>query len=363
MNPASDRKQENKHKSGLSAKVSTFASDIFALNNDDKVDNSATSTNHTEKPSGVLKQTSSLTNSKSNNQQSGMLAKQSLLAKMYQSRSARATAQPNKQTQSSPTTAASKRVFSNESPAESKGLPTQSQPTKTDNSAVSTSLSMSVDSLLHNSCKLYPTNVDIVRSALLFDPEAIRRQVHVTPAPDAAIRTAEQPTTKRPKLEQHCVYPINIALQHKASADVIQLLAETGPDVLVLPDGPSQASSLAIALSSATCRDLATLKLLLAANPQQAAVTDFQNATPLHLVASLPTVTLELVKLVYKAHPAAVLQTNLRGDTPVQVAERNPYCAESIVDYLQEQAYEPFEDKAVHMSDQELDKLVIAADP
>ena len=66
-----------------------------------------------------------------------------------------------------------------------------------------------------------------------------------------------------------------------------------------------------------------------------------------------------MIKLLYQASPEALLKPNIRGDTPVQVAERNPYCKEEIVNYLQEMAYSPFEENALHMKDEELDKVAV----
>ena len=277
----------------------------------------------------------------------GMLAKQSLLAKMYKNRSVR-SAGKSQTNDSAGATVGSKRVFSKEdASADSGGNSTGDS--KSQHTSVSSS--MSRDTLLHNSCKLYPTTVDIVRSALGFDPEAIRRAIPMlvdstTPA------SSSEPLVKKQKLIDSYAYPINIALHHKASLEVVELLAKAGPDVLLLKDGPWEGSSLTLAIRS-EC-DMAIIKAILAANPKQTQVADRQNALPLHAALQVPKVSLELIKLLYRAFPGALLKPNVRGDTPVQVAEKNPYCKEDIVDYLQEEAYSPFEENAIHLDDAEL---------
>lgn len=385
--------QQQTSNNGLSQPVSAFAADIFASFDEDKFIDSPSltlpSTGHSVPPpqaggsstwmtappdssrSSQSKNTTTttaaavltpaLTTSTSNNRNNknndrkGMLAKQSLLAKMYQNRSARGNGSSQKAS-SSETAAGSKRVFRRDDTG------TPPVPTATSSSSTTTPQStMSVDSLLHNSCKLYPTNLDIVRSALFFDPEAIRRQVHLAPKHDASQQQQQQqqqpqaePPAKKPKLaNKDCVYPINIAICHDANKAVLELLAKAGPDVLVQKDGPWEASSLDIALQ-AEC-DMGILKTLLSANPQQVQVCDRKNGYPLHTAVSRPSVSLDVVKLVYKAYPEALHKPNVRGDTPVQVAEHNISCDEEIVNYLQEQAYAPCEAEALHIHDDDLE--------
>ena len=297
------------------------------------------------------------------NHKEGALAKQALLARMYQNRSARnitsaatqAVSEDHRATQSP---VGSKRVFQQES--KDAGAITASfledqVPSSSSSSSLAPqqNLSMSVDSLLHNSCKLYPSTLEIVKSALQFDPKAIRRAVLVEASQEET--PCAEPLLKQRKLVGGFSYPVNIAIRRKGSADVINMLAKAAPDVLVLQDGPCQGSSLAIAIRS-EC-DVSIIQALLETNPEQARVVDRRHDLPLHTALRVPTVSLNVVRLIHNAFPGALTKSNIRGDTPVQVAERNPYCKEHIVNYLQEHAYSPFEANAIHMDDAELARL------
>ena len=220
----------------------------------------------------------------------------------------------------------------------------------TQSTAASSSASVG-NNLLHNSCKLYPRTVEIIQSALMYDAEAIRLPVPVSASDDALTTDA---LVKKRKVSDTYLYPINIAISRKGSADVVELLAKTGPDVLLKKDGPYQSCPLSIALRS-EC-DLAVIQALLKANMKQTEIADNRNALPLHDAVQGST-SLELVKLIYNAFPGAIRQTNVRGETPVQVAERNYRCGEDIVDFLQHFAYAPHEDDALHLGDEELDTI------
>lgn len=282
------------------------------------------------------------------NHKEGSLGRQDLLAKMYQNRSARNLSGSSQQAQQQH--AGSKRVF-REEPSEGDvkaGTASLKVPESTSSSTPgSPVLCMPVDSLLHNSCKLYPTTFEIVQSALQFDPDAIRRTVLVesNQKADASV----EPLAKKQKLSDCFSYPVNIAIRHGGSAEVIEMLALAAPDVLVIRDGPCQGSSLAIAIRSD--RNVAIIKTLLEINACQTQIADRLHDLPLHTALHVPTVSLAMVKFIHNAFPDALSKTNIRGKTPVHVAEGNPFCPEEVVNYLQEQAYSPFEAHALHIDD------------
>jgi hypothetical protein len=266
--------------------------------------------------------------------------KQSLLAKMYQNKNTEAikVREESRSGSNAVVARASKRVHPDESTRElsSECL----QPTTS---------STSMTDLLHNSCKLYSSTLAVIESALMFDAEAIRKAVPTT----AAIQiNTTQTKVKRKRVSDTYAYPINIAICSGGSADVIELLAKTGPDVLLLKDGPYDSSPLAIAIRHQS--GLAVLQVLLAADRKQSEVMDNQNNLPLHVAVQGQLVSIEVVKLIYEAFTDAIKATNIRAETPVQVAERNPHCPERIVDLLHDYAYSHHEDAAVHIDDDEL---------
>jgi len=176
-------------------------------------------------------------------------------------------------------------------------------------------------SLLHTACKLHPTVLAIVKRVLDSDPSAIR-----------------QPTQRQ---RHEYSYPINIALKHQASADVIQLLAQQAPDVLLRPDGPIQTASLGIALQENVGLDV--IDVLLRANPDCARTSDRHQNLPLHLAVRSPQVTWELIQRIHQTYPDALFERNFRNETPLDVAVRSPFCPDAIVDGLRRLSYSKIE--------------------
>jgi hypothetical protein len=198
------------------------------------------------------------------------------------------------------------------------------------------------ESLLHNSCKLYPTTRTVVESALQFDSDAIRRNVPVIctgsdeggDTNDAAI---EKEASKKWIALERYGYPINIALKCKGSLDVLQLLATEGPDILVEKDGPDQSSTLGIALVLDCKKEI--IDLCLATNSACAKVSDRHCNLPLHVALRCRKLSLDVINLIHAAYPEAISKRNFHGETPLDVAVRNVFCSDNIVDHLQALAY------------------------
>lgn len=213
--------------------------------------------------------------------------------------------------------------------------------------------SMDQLSLLHNSCKLYPDTVMVVESALRMDPDAIRRPVPMVCNPgsnNAAEGGIDQTAAsrKRRALERFS-YPINIALKYNASLEVVELLAQEGPDVLEEPDGPDACGSLTTALGLGRGNDV--VELLIGINPACAKTLDRHFNTPLHTIIRAQTATMDVVKAVYNAYPPAVTMVNFHKETPLDVAARSESCPEAIVNFLQSKAFTTLEATASHLDE------------
>jgi hypothetical protein len=202
---------------------------------------------------------------------------------------------------------------------------------------------MDYNSLLHNSCKLYPTTITIVESALRFDPEGIRRKVSIV-----CERNMGGQTSKLQAVERY-VYPINIALRFNAALDVLQLLASKGPEVLMESDGLDHMSSLGIAL--ALGHQTKVIYLLLSTNPRSARTRDRYSNLPLHVAVRQPSITLEIVEMVHMAFPEAIKARNFHGQTPLDVAVRTVACPDAVLNYLQISAFGQLEAAADHFDD------------
>jgi len=175
------------------------------------------------------------------------------------------------------------------------------------------SIGTNMETLLHQSCRLYPTTDAVVESALRVDPDAVRRPV-----------SGEGKNTYG--------YPINVALTHGASTEVLAMLINAGPDVLVKKDGSDGSGSLGVALAAKW--DLNVIGLLLGANRECASVADRRGNYPLHVAVSAG-IPLETVKRVLVAYPQAQEMRNFHSQTPLEIAQRSTRVGEDVVGFLQ----------------------------
>ena len=224
------------------------------------------------------------------------------------------------------------------------------------------SATMNSDSLLHNSCKLYPKTLVVLESALAFDPEAIRRSVPLLVGnqedqnkaseietsvdkvgqplqfPSAVPVEKTHKSSVSFKLSQWYSYPFNIAMKHEAGLDVLNFLAKAGPDALAKTDGEEEAGALGIALGMER-PSLDVVRLILAHNHATKKVADRQSNLPLHIAVRAPLENpaerIELVTLIYSAYPDAIKEKNFCGETPLHVAVKSPFSCDRVVDFLQ----------------------------
>ena len=202
---------------------------------------------------------------------------------------------------------------------------------------------METSSLLHQSCRLYPTTSAVVESALRIDPDAVRRAVPVT---------VEKGQAK--KAQNLYGYPVNVALTSGGSMEVLKMLVDAGPDVLVQKDGTDGSGSLGIALTS-KC-SMQVVNMLLQANPACVKVSDRRGNYPLHVAANYG-LGLDIVKRIYSMYPKALQMRNFHSETPLDIAQRSTRCAEEVMNFLQSTAFTPLENTAHHMDNQVSDDL------
>jgi hypothetical protein len=176
--------------------------------------------------------------------------------------------------------------------------------------------------LLHQACKLYAQTETVIQSALLGDPSGIRRQFP----------------------GEGYSYPINIALEHKATVEVLQLLCDADPSILVERD--KGRCSLAIALQEKY--DMDVVSLILHANPDVVRVSDRRHNYPLHTAAVYGS-SLPIIKLLCCTYPNAIRKKNFHGQTPLDIASRSSICSDEVIDYLQHVAFGALEDYALHL--------------
>lgn len=266
-------------------------------------------------------------------------------------------------------------------------------------------------SLLHNTCKLFPTSLSVIESAVQFDPEAIHTAIptfcSTKHLPGTSVShdfnkhppPQYSPTSSTAAIRNVYSFPLNIALQYNASMDVIAFLVQLYPNVLTKVDGPNQTGSLSIALSSINLEEvekdatdanstavtkstdgngnLGTLlgemigktegtridqlvRMFVLANPDCVKVVDRRKNTALHYLAKRQgDISCASISLVYQLYPDALNRRNCLGQTPVQVAQRNPTITDQLLDHWYELSYRQQEltlEKSLIQIDHELDE-------
>jgi hypothetical protein len=176
--------------------------------------------------------------------------------------------------------------------------------------------------LLHQACMLYAQTKTVIQSALLGDPFGIGRQLP----------------------GEGYSYPINIALQHNATVDVLQLLCDADPSILVERD--EGCCSLTIALQEKY--DMDVISLILHANPDVMRVSDRRHNYPLHTAVVYGS-SLPIIKLLCCTYPNAIHKKNFHSQTPLDIATRSSMCSDEVIDYLQHAAFGALEDNAIHL--------------
>jgi hypothetical protein len=235
-------------------------------------------------------------------------------------------------------------------------------------------------SLLHTTCKLFPHSRVVVESALQLDPEATSLEIPTlcsTRYQATNSRNLPVPDINSTSISNYYSFPINIALQHEAAIDVIELLVESDPNVLTKRDGPNQTGSLSTAISTAlpierkevcksstrmpeTCTEMRAkcaqgkcsvvpiqpcrmetptrmdkiVALILRANRDCAKIVDRRNNTALHYLARCENqVSRATISLIYSLHPEALHMRNWLGQTPLQVAQRNLHMSDVLLEH------------------------------
>lgn len=190
--------------------------------------------------------------------------------------------------------------------------------------------------LVHRACVKFSQSESVIARAVLQDPEGVSRRLP---------RTRSDFLSRRMLHEYD--YPINIALEHKASLPVLKMLAKSAPEILTNGDGHEWGSSLSCALYMKQGIDV--LSMLLKANRAQVRVRDHHMNYPLH-VACLVGSPLPIIKLLASRYRCALRKKNFHGLTPLDIAQQNPCCNDEVVDYLYLRliSFAPLEESAIH---------------
>lgn len=203
--------------------------------------------------------------------------------------------------------------------------------------------------LLHRLCQAFPTNVSVIQTALMLEPEAVRQAVSLPVLSTSKDRygngkiwSFKAPAFKSTKKghmnktkRRDYQYPVNIAINNGASCEVIQVLASAAPEVLIKPEGAQGLTTIQLALQKEP-KNYKLMEVLLQANPAVATIPTIHQNTLLHL-ACQRACPLAMVQAFYRANPKALHHRNFHGETPVILAQRTLCCPEDVLNYLQAQ--------------------------
>jgi hypothetical protein len=178
------------------------------------------------------------------------------------------------------------------------------QPYYNNNSSATENKASSV--YLHRACCLPEITTEQIKQLLLADPLAASR-------PATIVIHGSSPLYS---------YPLNLAIHHNARPEVLALLIQVAPQVLALPDGPTntrQTYSLHLLLEHRP-DDIKTVLEMIFANPKVTAMRDDELNYPLH-IACLRNSPTETIHHLCTLYPEAKVGKNAQGKTPADLVE------------------------------------------
>lgn len=173
------------------------------------------------------------------------------------------------------------------------------------------------DAALHRACLQSEILPQQIMKLLKQDPEAATRSIPIfsnKQVVNALTRTTESRVVKEPY-----TYPLHLAIQAKASFQVIQQLIDAAPQVLLIPDGAMKETPLHVLLKQ--CPDVTLVDSILLTQPKCVLMRDRHDNTVLHL-ACQRGVTQDVLRHLCILFPRALQRINLHGKTPLQLAQR-----------------------------------------
>ena len=208
-------------------------------------------------------------------------------------------------------------------------------------------------SLLHQACYLYPTTLAVVSSALGVEKTNVRRRVTTPASPPTDPSSNPKKRQKMQKMQESFSLPLHIAIDRNGSMEVLRALAEIGPDVVAMTDGPDACNAISAFLCKKS-QDLEIIQMLVKVNPEAVNGLDRYANTCLH-VACAQGASLEIVEFLYAtlSHGAIMSQPNFHGQSPLDVAQQISVCPLEVIDFLQEVVSDSLEKFAAHLVNSE----------
>ena len=130
--------------------------------------------------------------------------------------------------------------------------------------------------------------------------------------------------------------PLNLAIAHRQSNQVLDMLMNVAPAVLTMRDGPEREGPLSILLKCSP-QDTDTVDRMLLLSPKCVALRDKRGNTPAH-IACTRTAALDAVRHICIMYPESLRMRNSHGHTPLRLAELyTRTCSEEVCAFLWDQ--------------------------
>ena len=191
-----------------------------------------------------------------------------------------------------------------------------------------------LDNELHMLCCKPGVTVAQIQDAIARDPTAPSRKVQVP-----TNKKVYNPVTRKLEIKrtfENYKLPINLAIRHKASLDVITTLLAAAPGVTDQADGLQHETSLHIMLKHSP-RDVKAVDALLLHNPQPNSPIDRQHNTVVHTACKCGA-SLSVVRHLIIMFPDALLMRNFHNESCAELAQRKSVmCSSEVASYVLQQ--------------------------
>jgi hypothetical protein len=201
--------------------------------------------------------------------------------------------------------------------------------------------------LLHQACYLYPTNLLVIRSALILEVSSLQTRIPTPVKRSHPLFGGKNPLKRFKKETLLPSLPLHIAIHNQGSLEVLKYLTIASPDVVAMKDGPEDCTAISAVLYQGRF-DCTLLTMLVQWNQEALSVVDHFQNTSLH-VACAQGAPFDIVHMIYYAYPKALCQRNGMGQTPIHIAQINGLCTLKVIDFLQELLEHQLERNACHL--------------
>jgi hypothetical protein len=131
-------------------------------------------------------------------------------------------------------------------------------------------------------------------------------------------------------IKERFTLPLNLAIKNNATPDVLKMLINAAPSVLLMQDGPQRETPLCAYLRLTPSPDVSVVDAMLLKKPRCAFATDRHHNTALH-VACNRGVSIDILRHLHILDPKAWQRRNFHDKTPYQlVQQRTVSCSDEV---------------------------------